>query len=413
MNLKSTKIVFLGILFITPLLEATGNFGYEQIKVLFFLVSISLIGFLWMGRGMKWTLITAAAGLFVLILLVTSLIGLDPKTSILGKSPYYQGWILYLYLFLFYLLVKTFKIELSKYALALSVSALLVSVWAIYDWVLLNIFNQSVSTYAGRVVSTFGQPNFYAGFLLLTLPFSYLLFKNPNKKLRYLGWGSGLLSVVGIIVSYSKSAILLGLLLLVLGLVSQLRIKFKLGLVAALILAVSIFIALKFSSGIVGNEFSQPITTTNPDLTRESVEKRVYIWPIAWKLVLQKLPTGYGLENINRVFAGYFKDNYHSLFEANLKIFPVLISLKDLNIDRSHNYFLDLLLFAGILGLLAWIFLISLLFWKLGQMSYGRGKNVLLVYLITYLIWVQFQNQGVVHLVYFWLLAGLIDQDDP
>lgn len=406
------KLLLLLTIFLIPLFGAYNGFGYEQIKVLFFLVSITLIGFVWMGKQFKWTLISIAATLFILSLLITSVIGSDPKSSLLGKEPYFQGWVLYVYLFLFYLMVKTFKISLKKYALVLSLSALLVSFLALYDWILLNIFHQPVSTYAGRVISTFGQPNFYAGFLLLALPFSYLLFKNPDKKLQYLGWGGGLLSAVGIIVSYSKSAILLVLLLLILGLVSQLKIKFKLGLVAALILAVSIFIALKFSSGIVGNEFSQPITTTNPDLTRESVEKRVYIWPIAWKLVLQKLYTGYGLENIGRSFSDYFTENKHSLFEANLKIFPVLISLKDLNIDRSHNYFLDLLLFAGILGLLAWIFLISLLFWKLGQMSSDRGKNVLLVSLITYLIWVQFQNQGVVHLVYFWLLSGLIDLED-
>ena len=31
--------------------------------------------------------------------------------------------------------------------------------------------------------------------------------------------------------------------------------------------------------------------------------------------------------------------------------------------------------------------------------------------LILYLIWVQFQNQSIIHLIYFWLLAGIIDPD--
>lgn len=399
------------IIFLIPLLEANGNFGYEQIKILFFIVSISLIGVFWMGRGIKWTLIGKTAGLFILILLVTSFTGLDPKSSLLGREPYFQGFILYSYLFLFYLMVKTFKVELEKYALVLTISGLLVGFWAIYDWILLNIFNMPVLTYAGRVVSTFGQPNFYTGFLLLTLPFAYFLLKNSNKKLQYLGWVSGLVSMIGILVSYSRSAILLAFGLLILSLVSGLKVKFKIGLIVSGIII--ILLALKLSSatyGIVWSEFSRPITSNNPDLTKESVEKRAYIWPQSFKIILQNPINGYGLENIGQSFFNYFEDNKHLLFEENLKISPVLISLKELVIDRSHNYLLDLWLFSGVFGLLSWMFLVGLLFVKVGQIYHGRDKNVLLVSLVTYLIWVQFQNQSVVQLIYFWLLVGLIDQ---
>ena len=406
-----TKGLLLGTLLILPLLEANNNFGYEQIKVLFFILSITLIGFFWKGKGFKWTLISKAAGLFILILLITSLMGIDAKSSLLGGEPYFQGWILYSYLYLFYLMVKTFKIELKIYALVLSASALMVSFLAIKDWILLNLFNQPISTYAGRVVSTFGQPNFYAGFLLLTLPFSYLLFKSQNKKLSNFGTISGLISSIGILVSYSRSTILLLFLLIILALVSQLKIKLKWGIVVLGVVFISIFIALKFSSGIVGNEISSPIQTNNPDLTRESVEKRIYIWPQVLKIGQQKLLTGYGLENIPKSFSGYFEKNKHSLFEENLNINPVLISLKELNIDRTHNYLLDLFLFSGMLGLIFWLILIILLFKKLTQKTDGSHRSILLVSLVIYLIWVQFQNQSVVHLVYFWLLAGLIDRE--
>lgn len=396
------KLLLLASLFILPLLGATRNFGYEQAKVLFFLISISLIGFVWMGKQFKWTLISIAATLFILSLLITSMIGLDPKSSLLGREPYYQGWILYVYLFLFYLIVKSLKVSFKKYALVLSFSALLVSLLAIKDWVLLNIFSQTVPTYADRVVSSFGQPNFYAGFLLLTLPLSFYLFK----RLNYFGLISGLISVVGIFVSYSRSTILMALVLMILGLLNQLKIKFKVGLVVFVIVAVSIFAALKLSSGIVGNEITQPVLTKNPDLTRESVEKRAYIWPVAWQLILLKPLTGYGMENINNAFSNYFIQNKHLLFEENLQIYPVLISLKDLNIDRTHNLILDLLIFSGIFGLISWLLLVILALKK------AIKNKILLVSLLTYLIWSQFQNQGVVHLVYFWLLVGLIDLED-
>lgn len=387
--------LFLLTVFLTPLLRATGNFGFELIKVAFFLFSISLIGLSWRGKGVKWTGISKAAGLFTAILLVTSLTGIDPKNSLLGREPYFQGWVLYAYLFLFYLMVKTFPIEIKKYAVVICAAALLVSFLAIKDWILLNIFNTQVLTYAGRVVSSFGQPNFFAGFLLLSLPFSYLLFKDGDKRWQLLGWGSGLSAMVGILISYSRSAILLALALLLLGLINELRVKFKVGLIVGLVVLGSLSLALVVSSGLVGSEVSKPLTTQNPDLTKESVEKRIYIWPQVIKVAWQKPLLGYGLENIGKAFSDYFEENRYQLFEANQKISPVLLSLKELNINRSHNYVLDLLLFSGVIGLLGWLGLLGVLFKKLRQNIHDRKQNVLLVALITYLIWVRFQNQPV------------------
>lgn len=404
--------ILLLTVFLTPLLGAYNNvvvasfalkgLGYEQIKVFFFIVSISLISFFWMFSKpkFKWTAINLSAGLFIGVLFITSVTGLNSTVSFLGAYPYFQGWILYLYLFLFSQLVSQFKIKLEQWAKVLVASSTIVAFLAIKDWVLLNLFHTQVPTYAGRVVSSFGQPNFYAGFLLLSLPFAYLFFKKGNQWMILIM----LILITGIFVSYSRSAILLSLILFILALLDQLKIKLKGFLIVPGVLLVALVVALKSSSGIVGSEFSKPILTNNPDLTKESVEKRVYIWPQFLKIAQEKVLTGYGLENINVAFHDYFKANKHSIFEENLKISPVLISLKDLNIDRTHSYILDLFLFSGILGVLTWIILIVLLIKK------GR-KNFLIVPLITYLIWIQFQNQSLVHLIYFWLIAGLIDKE--
>lgn len=391
------QVLLLTMVFLLPLLGSNANFGFEQIKVLFFIVSMTLTGMLWMGKGIKWTKIKIASGLFILILLLTSLIGTDPKTSFLGREPYFQGWILYAYLYLFFLMVSWTGIKLRNWAIVLAGSATIVSLLAIKDWVLLNILSTHVITYSGRVVSTFGQPNFYAGFLLLTLPFAYYL--------RPVGLIVGLISIIGIFVSYSRLAILLALTLLILGLIDQLKSKLKIIFIVFLVILGASVLGLIFSSGLLGNEFSKPLSTLDPDLTRESVEKRVYIWPVAWEIFKQRPVLGYGLENINRSFVGYFEVNKYPLFEANSNVSPVLLSLKELNIDRTHNYLLDLSLFSGILGLIFWLVLVVLLI-------KNTRNRILLTGLITYLIWVQFQNQSVVNLVYFWLLAGLIDRED-
>lgn len=104
----------------------------------------------------------------------------------------------------------------------------------------------------------------------------------------------------------------------------------------------------------------------------------------------------------------YFKVNKHALFEENLKINSVLISLKELKIDRSHNYTLDLLMFSGGLGLISWLLLVILVL----KCLIKNNQQVLLVGLIIYLGWIQLQIQSIVHLMYFWLLLGLADQTD-
>lgn len=404
------KVLLLLSLFLVPLIGATGNLGYEQIKVLFFLAATSLMAVAWIGKEIKQTPISAGAGLFILVLLVTSAVGIDPKTSLMGGQTYAVGWVVYAYLLLFALIISSLEIKITSYAFVLAASSLIVSLLAVEDWLLKTFFGFLVPTYAGRVVSTFGQPNFYGGFLLLTLPFSYLLFKDSDKRLQFFGWGSGLAAFAGIIVSFSRTAILLALLLLILGLLDQLKIRFKLGLAVLGIVIVSLLLAFKFSSGIVGSEVSKPLLTKNPDLTTESVEKRAYIWPMAFNIVSQRSLTGYGLENINQAFADYLAANKDTFFTGNYGISPiVLVNLQQLNIDRSHNYLLDLLLFSGGVGLLAWLILVGLLFWKLKQNWQSGQSKILLVSLSTYLIWAQFQNQSIVHLVYFWLLVGLVD----
>ncbi len=405
------KKLLLLTIFLLPLLGAYKDFGYEQIKVLFFILSISLISFVWLLQkpDIKLSEIGKTAAVFILILFLISITGLDFKTSFLGNPPYFQGLLVYSYLFLFCLLVKSFDIKLKTYAIAFNFSALIVSSRAIQDWVLQNA-GYIVPDYAGRVVSSFGQPNFYAGFLLLTLPFSYLLYKGKNHKLSYFGLISALISVAGIFVSFSRSAILLSLILIALGLIDQLKIKRSWIVFTSVIILISSLIGLKFSSGFIGSEFSKPFSTNNPDLITQGVEKRVYLWPIFLKIGLQKPLAGYGLNNISVAYSDYFKKNKHLLFEENLNISPILIGLKDLTVDSSHSYILDLMLFSGIFGVLSWMLLVFLLLKKILSSDITLENDTLLLGLLTYLIWIQFQNQSIVQLIYFWFLVGAIDK---
>lgn len=196
------KFILLSIVLILPLASAFPNFGYEQAKVFLFVLLTSFVALLYLWQfkkhEFKFSLLDKVALFFILILGVTAGLGVDPRVSFLGSFPYFQGWIFYAYLYLFYLLVKQSKLSVEKWALVLTTSATLVAVLAIKDWVMINYFQIDLPTYAGRVVSSFGQPNFYSGFLLFCLPWTFLLFKQHQK-----GWLilPGLILLVGILLS--------------------------------------------------------------------------------------------------------------------------------------------------------------------------------------------------------------------
>lgn len=420
MQVNKLRYLLLATLFLLPLLQANNNYGYEHIKILFFLFSISLIGIFWTyflfkkKLTIQWTKIKLISLTFITVLLINSFFGLDIFSSLLGVDPYFQGWIVYAYLFLLSLMVSSFKLSLIEIALVFAFSSVFVSMLAIKQWIEFNLLQIPIPNYAGRVVSSFGQPNFFAGFLLLILPFCYFLFTEKDRRIKIIGWVSGLAAYIGIIISYSRTAIFFSLLMLSLVLWSIVKIKilrkFNPAIFLPVLLLILIFISIQISSGFIYKEFYNPLNTNNPDLARQSIENRLYIWPQVVKIGLQK-PFGYGLENIDQAYSLYFQTNKYTFFETNPNYSTILVQLTGLKLNRTHNYLLDLFLFSGWLSVFCWTSLIVILYLKIQKLNIP-GRNIYLVSLITYLVWVQFQNQSIVQLVYFWLLVGIIDSSD-
>jgi len=412
--MKSLIRILLLLIPLISILPATAEFGWEQIKVVTFLTLNSLAGFLWLfwlgkSKNFKWSRIKLASLVFILVLLVSSIMGIDPMGSLLGKNPYFQGWILYAECFLFMLMVSTVEIPLMHWAYVLAGSSTLVSILAIKEAISLYLLNMTIPNYAGRVVSTFGQPNLYSGFILLTIPFWWYLLLSfwreaqPTDRIFTFGFYrpsasrmtlvGALIVVSAILISQSRASLLiLGGLLLIL-LLSRIKHRISIiGLSVALILAAAV-LSFKFGSGLIFQEIVQP--RDQQWLIDNSPEKREYIWPIIGEFILQKPLFGHGLENLDLAFSKYEK------FHGDRS--PVYYGIKNLVIDRSHNYTLDLLFSSGIIGLVVWLGLILILFRQ-------AKSKILLAGLVVYVIWIQFQIQSVVHLIYFWLLVGLIEQ---
>lgn len=386
--------------FLAPLLSASSGFGFEQIKVFFFLFITTLSGLVWLHKKpkIKWTLLNKSAILFLITLFITSFVGINPVDSFLGNSPYFQGFILYSYLFLFSLMVSYSRINLKTWAIFLSISSLLVSLIAIDQWVSLNLLGKEIQSYAGRVVSTFGQPNFYSGFILMVVPFSLFLAASGNNPVKWVGIATVSLSILASILSESKAAILILFVYLMVWLIGRLSVgNVKILVFISVILFLAASFSLRYESGLLWKETYQP--RENQWLIDNSPEKRTYLWQMSLGFILDRPILGYGLESIDKVFTDFFNSQ-----DFNALNIPFYHSFKNLFVNRTHSYPLDLLMFSGILGLGTWLFLLYQVFKKV-------KSKVLLSSLIIYLVWVLVQNQSIVHLIFFWFLVGIIDKE--
>lgn len=371
--IKALQFNLLLTIFLIPIIAPFQSFGYEKSKILFFIFLTSLSGFLWIWLvhqkiiKLRWNAIKIISLIFILILLLTSFLGIDPMSSLVGKEPYFQGWVVYCYLWFFSIMVSTVEINPNILIKVLSLSSVLVSFVALR-----------------QVGSTFGQPNFYSGFLLLILPFI------PRKGWWLLAIG---LNMMAIFLSGSRIAMIILLLMISWWFLAKLK-NYSKKLFILIIILVIMFFSLTLQQ-VLQTIYQQEIS---------SPERRYYIWPVMEEITKENFFRGVGLENIDEAWSNFFKKINWNSNRISGDYNPFIYSLKDLNVDRSHNSLLDVLLFSGIIGLGGYIGLIGVILRKI-------KSKVLLTSLLVYLVWVQFQNQSIVHLMYFWLLVGLIDRD--
>lgn len=403
MRLKSflTSWVFPAVILltlgVTPLLEAQNQLGYEYPKVFFFIGLI--LGLLLLfeifpnqfrQKLFAKSFLSVIGLLFLISISFSSFFQPQPLLGLFGQYPYYQGIVLYLFLFLFALFVGILPISLKKYSYVLVVSACWIALVSLYQWVGIHVFHLPIGTYSGRVVSTFGQPNLYSGYLAMLLPFFMVLMEKVKSIQRILlGIGAGIV-LLGIAVSVSRLAwILVG----IMGIVSVLFYLRKSIYFTKVALGLGIFCVVFGSVAIpriIQTEFVDPYNYTW--LKLNNPEKRVYIWQVALSQGLKRPILGYGVDTFRDVYSSYFTD---APKEASYYSRRVLV------VDRAHNYVLDLFVYAGVVGVVLWVMLVSNMLVKL------RKQRWLLLGLVLYLLFALIHPQSIMQLIFFWFLAGL------
>lgn len=349
---------------------------YEFPAFIFFVVGVQFLFVVFLAKGFKekslsrflnFDSLTVVIILYIFVVFVADVLGMDPRISLLGSIYRHQGFVLLLSCFIFYCLVRDLVVvkkntsvflHIFIYGLFTSVFLLcLIALWqafAIYDLHLL-----SIPTYQGRIIGTFGNANFLGGYLATVLPF--VLWHRWRMRWKLLLAG---MIICTILLSGSRGGLLATGIVLLLFFSTKIRNKitsrnifFFLGVFVVVIILL-----------IKQNSYWQRVSQW---------DNRQIIWQAGVESVSKRPLLGVGQENFELIFPK----------ERRMKV------------DSAHNIFLEVAVSSGAGGLLLFILIIAL--------AFRQASTVVKVALIAFLISALFNPLAISQIVFFWLLLAL------
>jgi O-antigen ligase len=283
------------LLLLLPFVFWPSPIRFELVKTIFFYLA-SFLAIFALLKNHKNIVFDKPWFSWIGILFISSLLNNNFTNSLIGYGYHHQGIIFFLVLSLWQILFRQEKH--SRVLFWIGLAAAMESI--------IILFQRGLS---GNGFGTLGTLHDAAGFLLIVLP---VVIQNFS-----LCWG--ILIIAGIIATGSQVAILI---LATLGFywflqkTNLFQNHFKVILVVVVLL--------------VG------ISTVYYQKNESPFESRYLIWTLGIKAFIEKPFFGYGPENIMTAY-----DQQYRLIN---------LPLSNLMIDRSHNFWLDILLFSGLSG---------------------------------------------------------------
>jgi O-antigen ligase len=324
--------------------------------------------------------------LLLAVAIIGSLFGTDFHKSITGN--YYRGdglITLFHFLTLFFIVILfSERSWIKDFITVVSFSSLVLSFISLTEW-LGNMSGSWVTgMWDGGFGNLFGNPNFLAGFLIVTLPLvAYLGDQVNNMKFKYVRFGGLFLQIIGILLTGAWVGYF-GILLFISG---WTFVKFK--KIRAMIIAgglinfgVLVFMFWNYQKSLVTP------TSINPESRQRIVMKAV-------------------LAMRNRPLLGYGWANFDKAFES--VDYPIHMD-RDVYVDKAHSSIVEVLTSTGILGLFIYLFIILKIILNL----YGKKELIDKYLLGTFVLLIFHMQTNVISVseeLLFWVIAGFSAKD--
>lgn len=409
------------VIFLVPLLISPPNYDVYGVPKLVLLYSVVL--FIASTNTINWfikkkavlirTPLDIPISFFIGLAAVSAALSIHLHTSLYGVPERFQGlFTLIVYVFLYITAVNTLKSRtfLQKLGISLLISSTIIAIYGIFQHFGVDFIAWPAGTDFTRIVSTLGNSNFLADYLVIVIPISLAVYLASSSKLKQ----ATLLSIISLLFlallfTYSRAGwIGLGVsLILLITLAKKEWGKKKAKLAGLTILFISIAILANYSTTLDLGYQKAPTLLTQASSSIETgegtVAERLGIYRTASYITRDRPVFGWGLQTFGVVYPEY---KAHAL--------PELKSQKEVT-DKAHNQLLQTSTGMGIIGLLGFIWLIFtfiLAGYKLLSKFTNRELKLPLIGLfsglIGYLIAIQFNFTVIGVNFLFWLGMAVV-----
>jgi O-antigen ligase len=299
-----------------------------------------------------------AIAIFVLIFLLAGFLGYNPSASFWSNFERGEGGFQLLHLFIFFvLLISLFK-DKESWRRLFKIS-LLAAVLVIAYGVLgaLGIKDFIAGGFCERFAGSLGNSAYTGAYLIFAMFFAgYLLTEDWRKPARFKKWFWLVLIVIFfafLLLTQTRGA-LLGLGMGILAGMFYLFFALPAGRWRWLMLALIIVSIVSGSLAIKYRRYINLAPTCeagnkilNVSFEAQTFQTRLWLWQKSWEAFKERPLLGWGPEN----FAPAFEKHYDNPKETAWY-------------DRAHNIFFDYLAMTGILGLLSFIGIFAVYYWR-------------------------------------------------
>ncbi|OGM15717.1 hypothetical protein A2V56_05555 [Candidatus Woesebacteria bacterium RBG_19FT_COMBO_42_9] len=350
-------------------------------------VSISSFFRLRKAQKIDATLILIVLFFFVLAAF-SSLLGADLIKSLWGNLYRLDGLVTLGHLIALFFIVGLYinKLDIKFIALGIFLGSFLESILTLYlNFRFYILGHQSLLNFQGVIGSTFGQPVFLAGYLLVTLPFTlYFFYSTSSKKARIFLIIALVVQIAATLLTRSWGGVL-GLILFFILWAGLIAKKAKLLKVISLV----IFFLLACLLYVINeNKALKEVRYENPTLIIAEDRSRIIVKGL--KALIQKPILGWGWAN------------YDYAFES--VDWPVHFE-NDVYVDKGHSHLLEILVTTGFFGLVSYLFILSRGFANLFKRR-GDFSKILLLSLVLFVFHSQTNVISIAEELIFWFILG-------
>jgi len=375
---------------LTPFVFDRGSyFPFIIGKATAFRILVEIMAVIWVvmvleeKKKIKLTILQQLVCLYLIVLILSSLWGINPLFSIFSGNERFEGvWGIAHFVLYFLILSTTFSgKEWEKIIKAEVVISTLYSIFAFVGFPYLG----NITAYtSGRLAGLTGNPSYFATYLIFnSLLALWLYFRQWQEDKKLFNWWliPFVFQGIGVFITGTRGGMIgyvAGLGFLLLWLVSQrinkdLAIFQKVSLIILIIISVSLGSLFAFrNSDLVQKNFALE-RLTSISLKDPTAVSRLLSAQSAGKAFLERPLLGWGPENYQAPYLKYL----------NPEVLHYLPS--DFLFDRAHNKPMEVLATTGILGLLSYLSIFLFAGWFLWRLRKNKSLSLTAILLLAVL----------------------------